>query len=519
VDHKKVKKNNDSLISWYGGLFILGALTALAMPPISFFPIVFMTFSAFLWILDCLKLAKKYQVFIAGWSFACGYFVAGLYWIVYALGVDLTKFFWLVPFTLVGLPAILALFPAFAILLTHLSRTQGLAKCLFFSMLWVTFEWMRGHLLTGFPWNLIGYSWMACLSVVQSVSVIGVYGLSLITVLISTLPYAWFLNSRKKAVRPLIAGILGVFLIMTVLGYWRLSDAHPFSSEGEVVRIVQPNIKQENKWNPSLTRNNFFRLIELSALPSKKSIQYLIWPESAVPFFLDENPDALKIIAENMSKETTLFTGAPRRQADSDGKMVKIWNSLLIVNPEGQVIETYDKAHLVPFGEYVPWRTYLPSWVSKVTYGSLDYSSGAGLKTLALPQVKPFSPLICYEVIFPGKVVAKSEQRPMWILNLTNDGWYGYTSGPFQHAAIAQVRAIEEGIPLVRAANTGISLVVDPYGRQVASLGLEQTGVLDAVLPPALEEQTLYSRYGDKILVVMLLICGALSFICMRLRL
>ncbi|MBL0942215.1 MAG: apolipoprotein N-acyltransferase [Alphaproteobacteria bacterium] len=512
------KNDNSSLIKGYGGLFILGALTALAMPPVSFFPILFMSFSGLLRALDTLMLASKRQVFIAGWSFAFGYFVLGLYWIVYALGVDLEKFLWLVPFALFGLPAILALFPAFAILLTRLSRTQNLAKCLVFSLLWVIFEWIRGHIFTGLPWNLIGYSWMVCLPVVQSVSVMGIYGLSLLTVFISTLPYAWFSGSRQKGVRPLIIIMLGFFLLITALGYQRLSGAPLSSREGEVIRIVQPNIKQENKWDPAQIRNNFFRLIELSALQSEKPIQYLIWPESATTFFLNENRDSLKIIAENLGKETTLFTGAPRRQVDSDDKTVKIWNSLLVVNHEGQVIGIYDKAHLVPFGEYVPWRAYFPSWVSKVTYGSLDYSAGAGLRTLVLPQIKPFSPLICYEVIFPGKVVAKEGQRPHWILNLTNDGWYGYTSGPFQHAAIAQVRAIEEGLPLVRAANTGISLVIDPYGRQVASLGLQQTGVLDAVLPSAIDEQTLYSRYGDKILVLMLMVGGALSLLCVRLR-
>lgn len=515
-----MKKNHaNSLIKWCAGLFVLGASMALAMPPVSFFPILSIAFSGLWWILDNLKFVTKRQVFIAGWSFACGYFVLGLYWLVYALGIDIEKFLWLVPFTLFGLPAVLALFSALAILLTYFSRTQGLAKCMIFSILWVIFEWIRGHICTGFPWNIMGYAWMPYLSVVQSVSVIGIYGLSFLTVLMSTLPYAWFLDSRKKAVRPLIVVMCGAFLIMMDLGNQRLSHAPPFSQEGKVVRIVQPNIKQENKWDPALTRDNFFRLIELSALPSKKPIEYLIWPESATPFFLDEDLGALKIIAGNLTKETILFTGAPRRQADSGGKTVKIWNSLVVVNHEGQVIGTYDKAHLVPFGEYVPWRIYLPSWVSKITYGSLDYSAGAGIRTLVLPGIKPFSPLICYEVIFPGKVVAKEGKRPQWILNLTNDGWYGYTSGPFQHAAISQMRAIEEGLPLVRAANTGISLVVDPYGRQVASLGLQKSGILDVILPEALEKETLYAQYGDKILILMLLIGAVLSLAFVRLQL
>lgn len=513
------QEKKESLMRWYGGLFVLGALTALAMPPVSFFPVLFVTLSGLLWVLDGFKRARKRQAFIAGWSFAWGYFIAGLYWIVYALGVDLSKFFWLVPFTLLGLPAVLAIFPAVAILLTHLSRTQGLAKCLVFSILWVTFEWLRGHIFTGLPWNLAGYSWMPCPSVLQSVSVIGVYGLSLLTVLIGTMPYAWFLSPQPRVARPLIAGILGAFVIMTAAGYWRLSNAPPLSNEGEIVRIVQPNIKQEAKWDPSLARQNFSRLIKLSALPSKRQVQYLIWPESATPFFLDESPEALKSIERLLPKGSVLFTGAPRRQVDSNGKTVAIWNSLLIVNDGGQVLEAYDKSHLVPFGEYVPWRAYLPSWVRKITYGSLDYSAGPSPKTLVLPNIKPFSPLICYEVIFPGEVVSKHDQRPQWILNATNDGWYGYTSGPFQHAAIARMRAIEEGVPLVRAANTGISLVVDAYGRQVARLGLEQTGVLDAVLPQALAGETLYARYGDKTLVLMILILGILSFVCVRLRL
>jgi len=512
-------KKSENLVYGYLRVFLLGLVTALAMPPASVFFVLFFTISGLLFTLDQFQFASKKQIFLLGWYFGWGYFIAGLYWVSFALKIDLARFFWLIPFAVVGLPALMALYTAFTVLFTHLTKTRGLARCMAFSILWAAFEWLRGNLFTGFPWNLLGYSWMNCPSILQSVSVTGIYGLSLITLIISTMPYAYFSSRPSRLTRPFVALITGIFLLITIAGYWRLSGAPFQGNQGEVVRIVQPNIKQDNKWNPLLTRDNFFALINLSKAPSKRAIKYLIWPESATSFFLNESPQALGMIAQHLSPQSMLFTGAPRRQSGVQGETTKIWNSLLVINHKGQVLKSYDKAHLVPFGEYVPFRDYLPSWIGKVTYGALDYSVGEGVRTFTLPNFKSFSPLICYEVIFPGKVISRQDQRPKWLLNITNDGWYGYTSGPFQHAAISQVRAIEEGVPLVRAANTGISMVIDPYGRNIASLGLNEKGVIDASLPEALPHPTLYAQYGNKILFLMFLVLAVFGYGCARLRL
>jgi apolipoprotein N-acyltransferase len=283
-----------------------------------------------------------------------------------------------------------------------------------------------------------------------------------------------------------------------------------------MLRVVQPNIAQTLKWVPAERARNFERLLELTASPAASGaapVTHVIWPETAVPFFLERDAGARQAMASVTPSGGGIITGAPRVRTEADGGN-RFWNSLHAVDGSGAVVASYNKSHLVPFGEYMPLRGILP--VGGIAAGATDFSSGPGPATLQVPGLPPFSPLICYEVIFPG-AVKDSGNRPDWLLNVTNDAWYGNSAGPHQHFAISRVRAVEEGLPLVRSANTGISGIVDGYGRVTAYLALGERGIVDAGLPRALPI-TPYGQVGDIILVVLLMSFSLVTTIARQTR-
>jgi apolipoprotein N-acyltransferase len=391
-------------------------------------------------------------------------------------------------------------------------RPTGIARPLLLASLWTAAEFTRGHILTGFPWNLIGYSWTEVGPVLQAASVVGAYGLGWLTVAWAALPGA-LAESRDGAWRPGRGGgvalSVGLALLAAVAlaGALRLSAAPaPGSPAADVpgarLRLVQPNVEQSLKWRDSERAAIFRTLLTLSARPAEPPPTAIIWPEAATPFLFEQSPEARVAAAAIVPSDGLLITGTPRATPRPDGGH-EFWNGLTALDHADAIRGTYDKFHLVPFGEYVPLRGILPMAMIAPGGGG-GFSAGPGPRTLHLPFLPPVSPLICYEVIFPGAVV-DPDDRPAWLLNLTNDAWYGDTSGPYQHFGIARVRAVEQGLPLARAANTGISGVVDPYGRVIARLGLGQRGVVDAPLPRALAEAPPYPRFGGPILAVLLL--------------
>jgi apolipoprotein N-acyltransferase len=286
--------------------------------------------------------------------------------------------------------------------------------------------------------------------------------------------------------------------------------------DGVMLRLVQPNIDQASKWLPELRRGHIENQMRLSSgpgtEPASRPVSHVIWAETAVPFLLANEPELRSQLAGIVPRNGLLIAGAPR-MGDS-GAPLRMWNSLHGLDETGAVVGTYDKHHLVPFGEYTPLRSVL-GWLGlgKLTIGGQGFSTGPGLVTLTLPGLPPFSPLICYEVIFPGRVVANNP-RPQWLLNITNDAWFGVSSGPYQHFASARIRAVEEGLPMVRVANSGISAVVDPYGRLLGRLRLNQAGVLDSPLPKPARSVTLYAEYGDilGLFLIAILAFSALIF-------
>ena len=282
-----------------------------------------------------------------------------------------------------------------------------------------------------------------------------------------------------------------------------------------MLRLVQPNIPQKDKWQAQNRGKHFNNLLTLSSLNIEPGIverpTHIIWPETATPFVLDGNDPALRIISQIIPSKGALLTGSPRRTV-VDKTTVNVWNSLHVVDGSAKIVETYNKSHLVPFGEYIPFRRYLDNFTSltKLTRGRIDFSSGSGKRTLSVPGAPPVSPLICYEVIFSGSVVSNGkngESKPEWLLNITNDAWFGVSSGPYQHLAAAQLRAVEEGLPLVRVANTGISAVIDGLGRIYRESKLNERTYIDSKLPMSLKEPTIFSKINDAgILLLIVLI-------------
>ena len=499
---------------------LLGALSALALPPWHIVPLVIPTFAGLLWLLDAAALSPRpvRAAVVTAWLFGAGHFLVGVHWIAEPFLVDAARHGWLIPFALAGLAGGLALFPAAAGLTTALLARRfalaGIARALTFAAVWVLLEWVRSWLLTGFPWNLVGYVWAATPEIMQAAAFAGIFGVSLLTVLAGTMPAALGSERGLRGAGAVLLFTVALPAAVWVGGAMRLGAAPDYGSDdsnamvaGVRLRIVQANIPQRQKWQPDLRAGHLQRHIALSRQPAALPATHVIWPETAVPFFI-ANDDVIRAAAAVAApRNGALITGAPRRGGGDGGQF---WNAAHAIDGDGRIVASYNKAHLVPFGEYVPLRGVLP--IDKLVPGQGDFSAGSGRQTIAIPGLPPVSPLICYEAIFPGGV-ARADERPGWLLNLTNDAWFGTSAGPQQHFAISATRAVEEGLPLVRAANTGISAVVDPYGRPIAILGLGVEGVLDSGLPRALPTPTPYAIWGNAIPagllgIVALLIVG-----------
>jgi len=486
---------------------LLGVLAAAALPPVDMVPLLFVAFSGLVWLAGGRSGARA--AFALGWSFGFGFFLAGFYWIALALLVDIATFWWLLPIALVALPTFFGIFSGLALLAYDWIDARGIGRACALGLSWTATEWLRGHILTGFPWNLIGYAWSGgfpgTTTVLQSTAAIGIYGLSLVTVIVAALPAALgepVLGATRPWRRfvPAVAAVLAVSALAGA-GALRLAGASGGVVPDIYLRIVQPSIPQTLKWNPEAAESNFQRLLTLSGGPGHERVTDIIWPEAAATYYLNREPARRAAIATVVPLRGLVLTGALRTDPPP-GRGEHAWNSLVALDAAGDIRASYDKFHLVPFGEYMPLRSLVP--IAAIANDGVDFSAGPGPRTLNLPDLPPVGPLICYEVIFPGAVVDPAH-RPGWLLNVTNDAWYGFSSGPFQHFAIARVRAVEEGLPLVRAANNGISGVIDPYGRVVKRLGLDDIGVIDSALPLGLAEPPLYARVGDWMLLILML--------------
>lgn len=496
-----------------GLAFGLGALAALALPPVHLLPVLLLAFPGLVWLCDGAD--SRRAAFGAGFWFGSGWFVVGLYWISHALLTDPARFGWMIPFAVFGLSGLLAAFVGLATLLVHLLKLRGPAAIPALAAAWTVSEWLRSWVLTGFPWNPLGSVWDVSAAMLQLGALAGVFGLSLLTALAAMLPavLAYPLAPRVKAAALAVACLLP--LAAFAGGAARLAAAPPAGAEavpGLRLRLVQAAIDQAHKWREELRQRNLETHVELSRSPGFDAVTHVVWPETAAAFFLDLDAPRRALAARAAPPGGLLLTGAPRITPEGV-EPFQVWNSLMAVDDQARMAGIYDKVHLVPFGEYVPLRKLLP--IAKVTHGATDFSPGPGLRTLDLPGLPPFSTLICYEAIFPGAVVGAGQPRPAWLLTITNDGWFGMSAGPYQHLAAARMRAIEEGLPMVRAANTGISAVFDAYGREMGRLPLGVRGVLDADLPKPVPGSTIFGSYGN---LLPLAAAALLLMVSLRLR-
>ena len=484
-----------------------GACSALAMPPVDAWPVLFLTLPVLVWLADGAaggRLGGIPGAAIVGWWFGFGYHLAGLYWVGHAFLVDAKTFGWLLPFAVTALPAGMACYTALGLALARMLWTRGPGRLIALAVALTVTEWLRGFLFTGFPWNAYGYALTGPLALSQGAALIGIWGLTFVAVAVFASP-AVLLDERVDTRRPWMPLALGVAVLAALAAYgtWRLSRTPTAFVDNVRLRIMQPNLQQDQKFNYSARQRVMSQYLELSDRstgPQSSGVRdatHLIWPESAFPFLLTREPEAMAQIAALLPQGTVLITGAIRAPEAAPGKKIeRAYNSIYVIDHDGTVLSVYDKIHLVPFGEFLPFQSFLESLgIMQLTKLPGGFIPGERRRAMDVPRAPRMLPFVCYEIVFPGEATSGSE-RPGWMLNLTNDGWFGHSSGPYQHLRQAQVRAIEQGLPLVRAANTGVSAVIDPAGRTVRSLPLGTEGVLDAQLPRRIEPP-LYARTGD----------------------
>lgn len=487
---------------------LAGALSALGFAPIGLFWLLLAGFGGLVLLLDAAGTEVKplRRAALYGWGFGFGQCAVGLHWIGFAFMVDAADHAWQLPFVAVLFPGGLALFTAAATAVAARLWRPGPVRVFVFALAYGLSEWLRGHILTGFPWNIAAYGWGAVPAVMQSAALFGSYGLSLLTVLFGA--SLALLTEEKRWRMPAV--LAGLFVLLFVWGGVRLASVHPADVAGVRLRLVQPAIPQAEKFRRDLVPRNWQRLVDLSTAPGAdgKAPSVVIWPEAALPFLYTPDGLGMEWIADLNARRpnarlpnagfsdahgAVLMTGAVR--ADFSGDKPVYYNSFLVFAGARQVA-VYDKSHLVPFGEYLPFEETLNALgLQKLTGIAGSFGRGDGPQSLAVPGLPSVGPLICYEILFPGAVVG--EVRPDWFANVTDDSWFGPWAGPRQHLLVAQMRAIEEGVPVVRVANTGISAVIDPQGRITTKSKLNVSTYIDSGLPNRLPP-TLYSffRHG-----------------------
>ncbi len=489
-----------------GVAMLAGAGMTLGQPPISQPWALFLAGPVLVWLVDTAPGPRAAA--LMGWGAGFGYFITGLYWIGYAFLVDAEQFAWLMPFAVTLLPAFLGLFWAVAFAFARRIWPHGrwwrvvvLAACM------TMVEYARSNVLTGFPWGLPGYVWVET-PVMQAAAWAGPFGMTFLTLALMPLVLIGLVE------RSWAAGLIALGLLATLwfAGEARLRMADD-DGDGPVLRIVQPNAEQKKKWKPEQAAVFYARLLAATAAPPDPDLgppAAVIWPETAVTFMPAYEPERRAEIAAAAGGAPVILGALYGERRDGRD----LWyNSLMAILPDGGLGPRYDKHHLVPFGEYVPYQSILGLVGLRQLVDQSGFVPGAGAQIMKVPGLPSFSPLICYEMIFPHAVVPAG-QRPGWILQVTNDAWFGAFAGPQQHLAQARFRATEQGLPVVRAANTGISAAIDAYGRVLTRIPLQTDGLRDFRLPGALPP-TLYARFGD---VPAMSLVVLVFFLCTRRR-
>ncbi len=522
----------------YAIAFISGLLSVLALPPFNIWPILFITIPILISLIDRftyiedisstqqpnnknkIPRQKRWNIALVGWFFGFGYFFAGLYWMGIAFLVEADRFAALMPFAITIMPAGLALFYALATSIAAAMWTKGAPRIIALALGFAIAEWLRGNILTGLPWNAIAYGLIVNDGFLQLTSIVGLYGMNFFTVLFFSIPVVFLKLNLKRLTKIdyIIAfGTLTIMITGATWGYLRLNQTETKYVKNVRLRIVQPNISQKDKANPSKYPWIFSQLIKYSKqeTSSDDKVTHIIWPEVAVPALLARDQTKRRAIADLLPKDVKLITGSFR--IEQGKKRNKVYNSLMVFNEFAAIEAVYDKIHLVPFGEYLPFQEVLENLgFEQLTRVHGGFEAGKGKRYLELSNAPAVSPLICYEIVFPGNVI-EDEARPGWLLNITNDAWFGQSTGPYQHFHQTRSRAVEEGLPVVRVANTGISAVIDPLGRVLKSINLSQAGAFNYNLPKAMEK-TVYAKSRHIIFPAIIVIFLTLLYLSIQLR-
>ena len=469
---------------------LLGCLSVAALPPYYCLPILIVSFGG-LMLLTQNKLSYK-NSFSLGYWFGFGYFALGLFWINHALMLDLPRLGWLIPITVISSGGFFGLFCAFPLAMAAYFHDYR-ARLLAFAVFWTFFEWIRSFIFTGFPWNLLGTVWAISNYTTQAASIFGTYGLSMLAIIAAGSFGLLFVSRTPKNIIFALATPLLITTFLFGFGFYRLNKYPDKDFSNTLIRIVQPSIPQQMKWKKAKLEQNLQTYVAMSQTDLSPDTDLVIWGETANPFVLTMEPKYFDIIQPAVPDKGFLLTGAV--DYAYDGEKWRPMNVMQTIK-NGRIVASYGKSHLVPFGEYIPFRKFLPQSLKPVTNVIADFMPGEGLTTIKLPEIPPFGILICYEIIFPAEV-ADTQNRPQWLITLTNDGWYGDSAGPRQHLVATQMRAVEEGLTVVRAANSGISALISKTGIVLAQLPLNTPGTLDIRLPKELSTLTFYAQYHN----------------------
>ncbi len=472
--------------------FLWGLASALALPPVHALPVLLFAVPAFLRLIDGAKDIRR--VMLTGWVYGFGLAIAGLYWVTEPILTEASTFWWLVPFAAPLLAAAVACYSIIPALAARWVR-PGLGRLFAFAGAWVLSNLAQQFLFSGFPWNFWGGDWAIPGRLgdifIQPAALFGVHGLTLATVLLAGLP----MFGRRG-----LAALAAALALWAGYGWHRLQT--PLPPTGITLALLQPNFREPPDYSRPALIANWQRLLAMSNAGLKAGASAVIWPEAASPWLLDSDYGAREQLAA-VTGTAPILAGSLRVVSPTDFR-----NSLVVTAGPVPALAVYDKWKLVPFGEYMP--KWIPVKIIPDMLGG-GFTPGPGPKTITVDGRPPFGPLICYEAIFTGQIVDEAH-RPAWLVNITDDAWFGDSAGPRQHFAAARLRAVEEGLPLARDANSGISAVFDPFGHVAASLPLDSQGVLVVSLPSPLPP-TLFSRLGllfPAILAVVMLLSGKL---------
>ena len=486
--------------------FLAGAISVFSFAPHYFVICGIGAYSLLLWLL--LNAKSRKELFGEAYSFGFAHFALGFSWIGNALLIEPEKFGFLYPIVIIASGAFFGLFFALPATLIPLGRKPW-QKWLFFCAAVVVFEWIRSFIFTGFPWNLTGYSLAFSDEIIQVAACGGSYLLSLVALLIYSIGGLVYYYKQKK-----IALICGAIVLISVVivwvgGYWRLKNKDVKETD-VVVRIVQPSIPQNIKWDRGTAEQIFQTYLEFSSIETNIKPNLIVWGETASPFVLDEDNTHLQQAVSIIPDGSYLVSGMITYQRS--GSWYQPYNSMVVIDSKGEFLDYYHKSHLVPFGEYIPLREYLPDFIKPVANAIGTFGRGKGPKKIVLDNMPSFGGIICYEAIFPHEIVDENI-RPDFLINLTNDGWYGNSAGPYQHWIATKMRAVEEGIAIIRAANNGISGMINAYGQDIKKLPLNYKGILDIKLDTPLNKRTIYSQFGNRVILTFCLILVFLSVI------